>query len=69
MAGIPVRSELDRLDDRIELAWQMLISARLEAERNPNSHRQRDAEQAEAEMNRLLEKRHMMVTVEKMVKA
>lgn len=51
------RSSLQMLDDRIDLVWQLVIAARAAFLSNPNSHRERDAVEAEGEMNRLLERR------------
>jgi hypothetical protein len=51
------RDNLQMLDDRIDLVWQFVIAARAAFLANPNSHRERDAVEAEGEMNRLLERR------------
>lgn len=51
------RSDLQMLDDRIDLIWQFVVAARSAFIANPNQHRERDALAAEAEMNRLLDRR------------
>jgi hypothetical protein len=51
------RDNLQMLDDRIDLVWQFVVAARAAFLSNPNSHRERDAVEAEGEMNRLLERR------------
>ena len=57
------------LDTQLRIAWQDLLDARKAWARSPNSESIQLAMIAEARVNRLLERRHVLVQAEAIVSA
>lgn len=62
-------TDLSAIDTQIRIAWQDLADARKAWAHSPNSESVREACIAEARVNRLLERRHLLATAEAIVGA